>query len=103
MKPDRAGCIKSVTDTVRSTNTNLTLEKEHCMVRKKDIRAGKCYVNDARTIAREVVEVRDQVVTFQTYHLDTGNSCGSPSECPTRNFTHWAAYEVPITEIVHPD
>ena len=72
------------------------------MLSRKDIRAGKCYVNNARTIAREVMQVSDQVVTFQTYHLDTGNSCGSPSECETRAFARWAESEVPITEVVHP-
>ena len=72
------------------------------MLRRKDICAGKCYVNSARTIARKVTQVSDQVVTFQTYHLDTGNSCGSPSECQTRAFARWAESEVSITEIVHP-
>ncbi len=72
------------------------------MLRRKDIRAGKCYVNNARTIVREVVQVSGQVVTFQTYHLDTGNSCGSPSECETRDFTRWADSEISITQIVHP-
>ena len=71
------------------------------MLHRKDIRAGKCYVNNTRTIAREVLQVSDVIVTFQNYHLDTGNSCGSPSECTTRDFTRWAASEVSITEIVH--
>ena len=71
------------------------------MVRRKDIRTGKCYVNNTRTIAREVIQVNDQVVTFRTYHLDTGNSCGSPSECEARAFARWAESEVSITEIIH--
>jgi hypothetical protein len=71
------------------------------MLRRKDIRSGKCYVNKSRTIARVVLQASDEIVTFHTYHLDTGNSCGSPSECTMRDFTRWANSEVSPPEVVH--
>lgn len=69
------------------------------MLRGRDIHVGKCYVNSTRTIAREVIQASERTVTFKTYHLDTGNSCGSPSECPRRDFTHWAASEASPSEM----
>ncbi len=70
------------------------------MVRRKDIQAGKCYVNNSRSIARIVLQASNEIVTFNTYHLDTGNSCGSPSECTVRDFKRWAALEISPPEII---
>jgi len=69
------------------------------MLRGRDIHVGKCYVNNARTIVREVLQASGHIIIFNTYHLDTGNSCGSPSECTRRDFTHWADCEASPTEM----
>jgi len=69
------------------------------MLRSRDISVGKYYVNNARKIAREVIETDDKTVTFNTYHLDTGNSCSYPSQCTRRDFTHWADHEATPTEL----
>ena len=69
------------------------------MLRKRDIVAGKFYVNNGGGVAREVLRTSDQIITFNTYHLDTGNSCGSPSECTRQDFTHWADHEASPAEI----
>jgi hypothetical protein len=69
------------------------------MLRSRDISVGKYYVNNARKIAREVIETDDKTVTFNTYHLDTGNSCSTPSQCTRRDFTHWADREATPTEL----
>lgn len=71
------------------------------MLRGRDICEGKCYVNTTRTIIREVLQARDQTIIFNTYHLDTGNSCGSPSECTLRDFKHWADCEASPAELAH--
>ena len=68
------------------------------MLRKRDITIGKFYVNNGRGVTREVLQISDQVITFNTYHLDTGNSCGSPSECTIQDFTHWADREASPSE-----
>ena len=70
------------------------------MLRKRDLIAGKFFVNRERRIAREVLRTSRQTVTFNTYHLDTGNSCGSPSECLVEDFVRWANREVSPTELV---
>ena len=69
------------------------------MLRKRDVIVGKFYVNNERRIAREVLRTSPQIVTFSTYHLDTGNSCGSPSECPVQDFVRWANGEASPTEL----
>lgn len=69
------------------------------MLRSRKITVGKYYVNHARTIAREVLASYDKTVLFITYHLNTGNSCSSPSECLKRDFIHWADHEATPTEI----
>jgi hypothetical protein len=70
------------------------------MLRKRDLIAGKFFVNRERRIAREVLRTSRETVTFNTYHLDTGNSCGSPSECLVEDFVRWANREVSPTELV---
>jgi hypothetical protein len=69
------------------------------MLRKQDLSAGKCYVNYGRKVARAILEVSDKIVTFITYHLDTGNSCGSASECTRADFVRWADHEATPAEI----
>ena len=69
------------------------------MLRERDITTGKFYVNNGRRVAREVLQVRDQIIIFNTYHLDTGNSCGSPSECSRQDFTKWADHEASPSEV----
>jgi hypothetical protein len=69
------------------------------MLRSRKVTAGKYYVNNARKIIREVLMVNNKTVTFNTYHLDTGNSCGSPSECMILDFIHWADHEATPTEM----
>ena len=69
------------------------------MLRSRSIVVGKYYVNNARKIAREVLAADDQIVTFNTHHLDTGNSCPSPSQCMKRDFIHWADHEATSAEL----
>jgi hypothetical protein len=69
------------------------------MLRKRDVIVGKFYVNNERRIAREVLQASGQTIKFNTHHLDTGNSCGSPSECPVQDFVRWANSEASPTEL----
>ena len=69
------------------------------MLRKRDIIVGKFYVNDERRVAREVLRISRQTVTFNTNHLDTGNSCGSPSEDLVQDFVRRANHEVSPLEL----
>jgi hypothetical protein len=69
------------------------------MLRSRKVNAGKYYVNNARMIVREVLMINDKTVIFNTYHLDTGNSCGSPSECMILDFIHWADHEAAPAEM----
>ena len=69
------------------------------MLRKRDVIVGKFYVNNERRIAREVLETSRQTIKFNTYHLDTGNSCGSSSECPAEDFVRWATREASPAEL----
>ena len=69
------------------------------MLRRQEVTIGKCYVNDARNIAREVVSANDETVRFHNYHMKTGNSCGSPSECARDEFIHWSDREATPAEM----
>lgn len=69
------------------------------MLQKRDVIVGKFYVNYERRIAREVLRTSRKTVTFITYHLDTGNSCGSPSECLLQDFVRWANNEASPREL----
>jgi len=71
------------------------------MLRSHKVAEGKYYVNHARNIAREVLEVRNDAITFITYHLDTGASTGNPSACMKQHFTHWADHEATQIEIAN--
>ena len=69
------------------------------MSRSQKVIAGKYYVDHARNIVREVLDVRDNAVVFITYHLDTGASTGNPNMCMKTSFTHWAHHEATQAEI----
>lgn len=69
------------------------------MLRKRDVIVGKFYVNNERRIAREVLRTDRRTITFNTYHLDTGYSCGSPSECSFDGFVRWAGSEASPAEL----
>jgi hypothetical protein len=69
------------------------------MLRSRNIAVGKHYVNNARKIAREILGIKDKIVTFNTHHLDSGNSCHSPSECTLRDFIQWANHEATHSEM----
>ena len=71
------------------------------MLRSRKVAAGKYYVNNARNIAREVLEIKDDAIIFITYHLDTGATTGNPSECMKQHFTHWADHEATQIEIAN--
>jgi hypothetical protein len=71
------------------------------MLRKRDVTVGKFYVNNERRIAREVLRTNRQTITFNTYHLDTGCSCGSPSECTVEGFVRWASSEASPAELAY--
>ena len=69
------------------------------MFQKQDVIVGKFYVNNERRIAREVLKTGKQFILFNTYHLDTGFSCGSPSECKVQDFVRWAHAEASPAEL----
>ena len=69
------------------------------MLLRRNVAVGKCYVNNERKVAREVVSSNAETVRFNTYHLQTGNSCGSTSECTREEFIHWADREASPTEV----
>ena len=69
------------------------------MLRIQDVIVGKFYVNNDRRIAREVLRTGRHTIIFNTYHLDTGNSCGSPSECLVQDFVRWASREASPAEL----
>ena len=68
------------------------------MLRRQTIKVGKWYVNNERRIARAVLEADENTIQFNTHHLDSGNSCGSSSECTRHAFTRWADREASPAE-----
>ena len=71
------------------------------MLQSQDVSVGKFYVNHARGIVREVVEVKKNIIIFITYHLDTGASAGNPSECMKQHFANWADREATSNEMAY--
>ncbi len=69
------------------------------MLQEQDVIVGKIYVNQTRGIAREVLRASEKIVLFNNYHLDTGNSCGSPCECTVQDFMRWANDEASPAEL----
>jgi len=68
------------------------------MLRRQDVTVGKWYVNNKRNVARAVVSVDEKTVQFNTHHLNSGNSCGSASECTRLDFVRWADREASPAE-----
>jgi hypothetical protein len=68
------------------------------MLGRQAITVGKWYVNNGRKIARAVLEADEETVQFNTHHLDSGNSCGSSSECTRQEFARWADREASPAE-----
>ena len=69
------------------------------MLQNQAVKAGQCYVNISGKVAREVLEADEDTVKFYTHHLDTGSSCGSPSECLKDDFLRWADREATSAEL----
>ena len=69
------------------------------MLRAGKVAVGKYYVDSNRRIARQVLGISDNTILFNTYHLDTGNSTGYPSECLKSDFRHWADHVATQMEI----
>jgi len=72
------------------------------MLRRQTITVGKWYVNNRRNVARAVVRADEDTVQFNTHHLNSGNSCGSPSECTRLDFVRWADREASPSETISP-
>jgi len=70
------------------------------MLQRQDVTVGKWYVKNNRNVARVVLGADEQTVQFDTYHLNNGNSCGSPSECTRLEFVLWADREVLPSETI---
>jgi len=68
------------------------------MLERQVISVGKWYVNNERKVARAILKADDKTVQFNTHHLDSGNSCGSASECTRQEFTRWADREASPAE-----
>jgi hypothetical protein len=71
------------------------------MLPRREITLGKCYINEKRDTAREVLRVDHRKVRYNTYDLATGKLCGSPHECRTSEFVHWASREATEEETFH--
>jgi len=68
------------------------------MLRGQIVTVGKWYVNTKRNVARAVVGVDEKTIQFDTHHLNSGNSCGSASECTRLEFMRWADREASRAE-----
>jgi hypothetical protein len=80
----------------RSTILGNLTRKESQML---ELAVGKYYVNKSRQIARKVLRTDQAMVSFKTYHLDTGNSCDSAFECSKSQFISWADRETTRAEL----
>ncbi len=69
------------------------------MLPSQEVAVGKFYVNQTRNVARQVVEIRNNAIIFINYHLNTGASTGTPSECMKQHFTLWADREASQSEL----
>ena len=70
------------------------------MSRRQDVTVGKWYVNNKRNVARAVLGADEKTVQFNTHHLNSGNSCGSPSECTRLEFVRWVDREASPSETI---
>lgn len=69
------------------------------MLRIGNVVVGNYYVDSKRRIARQVLKIADGTITFNTYHLDNGNSTGYPSICLKTDFINWADHEATPKEV----
>ncbi|MBC7876400.1 MAG: hypothetical protein H7Y59_04445 [Anaerolineales bacterium] len=69
------------------------------MLPRRELNAGKSYVNENEWIAREVVELERKIVKYKTYDLTTGKLCGATQECSKPNFIYWADREATNEEV----
>jgi len=70
------------------------------MLRAGKVVVGNYYVDSKRRIARQVLKIVNSIITFNTYHLDSGNSTGYPSICLKTDFINWADHEATQKEII---
>jgi len=70
------------------------------MLRRQAVTVGKWYVNNKRNVARAVLGTEEKTVQFNTHHLNSGTSCGSPSECTRLEFVRWADREAWPSETI---
>jgi len=69
------------------------------MLASRAIEVGKCYVNEERQRAREVLKVDHQNVHFSTYDLETGKLYRAPGrQCTRDEIIHWADREATAAE-----
>lgn len=69
------------------------------MLARRAIEAGKCYVNEERRRAREVLRVDHHMVHFSTYNLETGKLHGAPGrQCTRDEIIRWADREATAVE-----
>jgi hypothetical protein len=57
------------------------------------------YVDRTRQIARKVICADDLIVSFISYHLDTGKSDGNISQGLRKHFVHWVDHEALANEL----
>jgi len=69
------------------------------MLRTRKVIVGNYYVDGRRQIARHVLKITNDTITFNTHHLDNGNSTGYPSICLKSDFLQWADHEATPREI----
>jgi|GEM_PF-5607504 len=76
------------------------------MIAKHEITVGKCYINEKKGMAREVVEEVDRhKVKFNTFDLATGQLVPKPFQiCFKSQIANWADREATSDEIamIHP-
>ena len=72
------------------------------MLARREITAGRCYVDDAGKLAREVLRVQHQTVTYNQYDLTTGKLRGAPhGEIGRSELIRWASREATDEECSH--
>lgn len=57
------------------------------------------YVDRTRQIARKVIRADDLIVSFISYHLDTGKSDGNISQGLRKHFVRWVDHEALSSEL----
>ncbi len=75
------------------------------MLKRREILVGKCYVNEGRRAARQVVEAVDRFrVKYNEHDLATGRLLRAPHRvCRKRELVHWANREATSEEATRLD